>query len=299
MNLRTRLGSLDTRLRPAVVVGAALAMLVSSSAAAVTGWFQLPLDQDDAYVVLVMGSDEGPPRGGSARAGRADAIHLVVVDPEREHVSILNFPRDSYVPVVGFGTTKINSMLVGGPEAAMETMTNLTGLQVDDYILTGFHGFIAAIDELGGVEVEVEQRLNNVQASTDLQPGLQRLVGWQTLAFSRDRKSRSDGDIGRSEAQTEVLMALHREFVGAGLGPGELVDVVSTVRRHTETSIPSDRLFRLGALALSIDPANVGHITVPGNIGTAGDASVIRLTSGADALYADLRDDGRFAVFDE
>lgn len=296
---RTRLSGWNTRLRPITVVAAALVLMATSSAAAVTGWFQLPLDQDDAYVVLVMGSDEGPPRGGSAPTGRADAIHLVVIDPEREHVSILNFPRDSYVPVAGVGTTKINAMLVNGPEAAMETMSNLTGLQVDDYILTGFHGFIAAVDELGGVEVEVEQRLNNAQASTDLQPGLQRLVGWQTLAFSRDRKSRPDGDIGRSEAQAEVLMAIHRELVGGDLGPGEVVDLMSTLRRHTQTSIPSDRLFRLAALALDIDPANVGYATVPGNIGTAGDASVIRLTGGADGLYAELRDNGRFTALDE
>lgn len=299
MKLPAAVRTVERRVRVAWVAAFAALVMTASSAVAVQGWFDLPLDQDDMYAVLVMGSDEGPPRGGTARNGRADAIHLVVVDPEREHVSIVNFPRDSYVPVVGFGTTKINAMLVPGPEAAMETMTNLTGIQVDDYVLTGFHGFIAAIDELGGVEVEVERRLNNSQASTDLQPGRQRLVGWQTLAFTRDRKSRPDGDVGRSIAQATVLQELHAQLITEDLTPSRLVDLISTMRRHTETSISADRMFRLAAMARTIDPSNVAQVTVPGNIGTAGNASVIRLTAGADQIFADIREDGRLSLFDQ
>lgn len=281
----------------ALLVFAQIAVLGGAAVAAVDRWLTMPLDDDGMYALLVLGSDIGPPtRAGAARNGRADAIHLVVVDQAREHVSIISFPRDSYVPVRGMGTTKINAMLTRGPENAVGTVEDLTGIDIDDYVLTGFAAVIAGVDEFGGVEVDVEQRLYDPSgSSTDLQPGVQKLVGWQTLAYSRDRHSRPNGDIGRSTAQSKVLRAMHEKLVAEDPSPARVVDYVSMFRRHTETSIPTDRLFRLAVLALTIDPANVAQVTLPGNIGTAGAASVYRLSDGAFGIFADVREDGVLA----
>ena len=54
-------------------------------------------------------------------------------------------------------------------------------------------------------------------------------------------------------------------------------------------------LYRLGRLALAIDPANVTNVTMPGVAGSAGGASVVFPTAGADGVFADLRDDGVIA----
>lgn len=273
-------------------------VLAAASVAAVERWVGLPLDDDGMYVLLVMGSDMGPPRADSVLQGRADGIHLVVVDEAREHVSIASFPRDSYVPVRGLGTTKINAMLTLGPENAVGTMEDLTGLDVDDWIVTGFDAMIVGVDEFGGVQHEVEQRLSDSKANTNLQPGAQRLSGWHALAYSRDRNSRSNGDIGRSTGQGRLLMSMHRELLGDVASPTHMMDLAGILRRHTVSSIPTDRLVRLGLTALRIDPANVAQVTMPGNVGTAGAASVYRLSDGAFGIFADLRDDGRLAQHD-
>jgi LCP family protein required for cell wall assembly len=291
-------GSGARRRLVALLVFAQVAVLGSAAFAAVDRWLSMPLDDDGMYALLVLGSDEGPPTrlGSPARNGRADAIHLVVVDQAREHVSIISFPRDSYVPVRGMGTTKINAMLTRGPENAVGTVEDLTGIDIDDYVLTGFGAMTAGVDEFGGVDVDVEQRLYDPSgSSSDLQPGPQTLVGWQTLAYSRDRHSRSNGDIGRSTAQATVLRAMHQKLLAEDPSPGRLVDYVSIFRRHTETSIRTDRLFRLAVLALTIDPANIAQVTLPGNIGTAGSASVYRLSDGAFGIFADIREDGVLA----
>jgi hypothetical protein len=47
---------------------------------------------------------------------------------------------------------------------------------------------------------------------------------------------------------------------------------------------------------MRIDPADVIRQQVPARVGTAGAASVVRLTGGAEEMFADLRDDGMFAV---
>lgn len=286
---------MTARTRLLVAALAIVQVLVLSVATATAGrrWLAAPLDGDDAYVVLVLGSDEGPPRTGSARTGRADGFHLLVVDGTRTHVSILSIPRDTYAAVPGFGSTKINASLVHGPENAVAAAEQLTGLEVDDWILTGFHGLIAAIDELGGLQITVEERLHDPHgSSSDLQPGPQRLSGWQTLAYTRDRKSRRTGDLGRAESHARVLQAAHAQLLGDGPDARRIAEVVSLVRRHTETSIPADRMFRLVALAMTIPSDHVSRARIDGVQGRAGGASVMRIGDQAEALFADLRDDG-------
>lgn len=273
-------------------------LLTFASLAAVERWVSLPIDDDGMYVLLVMGSDQGPPRGDSVLQGRADGIHLVVVDAEREHVSILSFPRDSYVPVRGMGTTKINAMLTRGADNAVGTMQDLTGLEIDDWIVTGFDAMIVGIDEFGGVHIDVEQPLHNAKAETNIQPGYQRLTGWSALGYSRDRGSRPNGDIGRSTGQARLLASMHQELISDTTSPVELMDFAGMLRRHTVSSISTDRLIRLGVAALRIDPSNVAQATMPGNVGTAGAASVYRLSNGAFSIFADVREDGRLAQHD-
>lgn len=300
--MRRPMSSPDRR-RPRARLVALLAVvqvvvLAAASLAAVERWVSLPLDDDGMYVLLVMGSDQGPPRSDSVLQGRADAIHMVVVDEAREHVSIVSFPRDSYVPVRGMGTTKINAMLTRGADNAVGTMEDLTGLDVDDWIVTGFDAMIIGVDEFGGIHHDVEQRLNNTKANTNMQPGVQRLTGWGALGYSRDRGSRPNGDIGRSAGQGRLLQSMHAELVKDVSSPLHMMDVAGMLRRHTVSSIPTDRLIRLGVTAMRIDPANVAQVTVPGNVGTAGAASVYRLSDGAFGIFADVREDGRLSVFD-
>lgn len=271
-------------------------LLVSASAVAASRWIAAPLD-DDTYVLLVLGSDTGPPRPGTADTGRADAIQLVVVPEDRSSISILSIPRDSWVPVRGRGQSKINNGLTGGPEAMAGTVEDLTGLEVDDWILTGFDGFVGLVDTLGGVHVDVEQRLNDPKgAHSNLHAGPQTLTGTQALAFTRDRKSRPDGDLGRNRAQAQVLRALHAQLLGDGdLGVRELVELAAVLRQHTQTSIPPSRLLKLAALAASISPDQVALEQANARIGTAGRASVVYLTDSAHAAFRDLREDGRLS----
>lgn len=247
---------------------------------------------DDHYTLLVMGSDQGPWRSGTVLQGRSDALHLISVVPSQRAASILSFPRDSYVPVQGMGTTRINAALTRGPENASNTVEALTGIDIDDWIVTGMGAFSLAIDEYGGVTLDVPQQL--AVDDTAVAPGVQDLLGPQTLVYSRDRKNRSDGDFGRNRAQAEVMAALHDQLVARDPSPLELMDAAATLRRYTVSSIPAARLPLLAKVALDIDPENVVRRQAPGVNATRGGASVVVLTSAADALYADLRDDGLF-----
>lgn len=266
--------------------------LVAASVAGTARMQAAPLD-DGRYVLLVLGSDAGSWRPGSAVEGRADAIQLVVVETDQRAVSIVSIPRDTWTPVPGFGTTKINAGLTDGPEPMVGAVEELTGLDVDDWIVTTMGAYVDGIDAFGGVTADVEQRLqvhNNV-----LTAGRQELAGTAALVYTRDRKNRPSGDFGRSRAQSLVLQSLHDELQARDPGPAELMGMIADLRRNTVTSIPPARMIRLAWLAVQIDPEDVAVTQADGAVGTAGSASVVRMTDAAEAMFADLREDGMLA----
>ncbi|MFT5222935.1 MAG: anionic cell wall polymer biosynthesis LytR-Cps2A-Psr (LCP) family protein, partial [Glaciecola sp.] len=113
-------------------VGITLLVLVQVTLLSISGlyasarWIALPVGGNDPYVLLVLGSDQGPPRTGTALGGRADGFHLLVVAPDRAHVSILSFPRDTWVSIPGVGNRKINKALTYGADKAVATAESVT-----------------------------------------------------------------------------------------------------------------------------------------------------------------------------
>jgi len=246
---------------------------------------------DDPYVLLVIGSDQGPPRPGPIDRARADGFHLVVVSPDRTEATVLSIPRDTWVSIPGVGRGKINASLAHGPGKVAETAEAVTGLHVDDWVLTGFRGIVKGVDALGGVTVDVETRLSDRSgAHSDLRPGLQTLDGDDALAYLRDRKSRSRGDLDRAAAGGKFLTSVHRQLHRSATSLSDLVDLLAVFQRHAETSLSTAELLALGKVALDLDPSNVQRVRAPVSLGSVGSASVVFLTSRAEAIFADLRD---------
>ncbi|MDX1658249.1 MAG: LCP family protein [Nitriliruptorales bacterium] len=245
--------------------------------------------EDDVITVLLLGADQGPPRGGSPLDARADAFHLLVVSPDRKHASFLNFPRDSWVPVAGVGTTKINACLVGGPERCVATVENLFDTKVDAWFVTSMHGMADAFADFGGVEVDVETPVYDGGADIT-ETGPQVLRG-EALTFARDRKNRSGGDFRRTEAQGELLIAAHHKLLAERRSVAGTLEAVRILRSHSVTNATPAQLLRYGFTALEVE--TVHNVNVPGYASTAGAASVVRLTDDAFPLVRDVLQDGK------
>lgn len=282
-------------LRPTAFVAAALAALIVATntvAWAAERWIAAPV-HDDTIALLVLGSDAGPNRPGDPLTGRADGFHLLVVSPDHQHVSIVDVPRDTYVPVPGRGNSKINACLVGGPERCVAAAEALFGIDIDHWMLTDFQGLAAAIDLYGGLTVEVEQRLNDPFSGTDLQPGRQELDGGQVLAYTRDRKSRSGGDFARSASHSAVLTALHRQTVSEEPSVTRIAELVEILSSTVVSSMDAGTTLRLAYLSQRVQPENVVTRVLGGVPSSAGGASIVRITDAGHATIADLREDGR------
>lgn len=240
--------------------------------------------------VLIVGSDARP--GEDIRRTNADSIHLLAVNPATREGTVVGFPRDAYVEIPGRGRDKLNStMLKGGPSLLVDSVRLLTGLPIQLYVLTGFEGLASMVDDLGGVDVMVDRRMDDRLSGARFEQGWHHFNGAQALAFTRNRHDTANGDFGRSENQgTLILAALGkmRAEVGDDSGIRRWVDVML---RHVSLDVAADRVPRLAALGRNLDPARLRNVVVPGRIGFAGSQSVVFVDPGAAGLFNDLRDD--------
>ena len=245
---------------------------------------------DDLVFVLVLGSDARPKE--DLLATRADSIHLVAVNPRSGQGTIVGFPRDAYVQYPRGGRGKINDALTrGGPGYVAETVRMLTGLPVDYYVLTGFVGFQRMVDDVGGIDVLVERRMNDRMSGARFEKGWHRFVGGEALAYSRNRHDVANGDFSRSENQGQLLLAGLGKLRSSVADDARLFDFIEVMRKSCRIDVPVDHLPRLAALARRLDPTRMSNVVLPGRIGYAGKASVVYLTQDAPRLFADLRDD--------
>lgn len=238
------------------------------------------------FFVAVVGSDARPGQAG----GRGDALHLIGMNAALGRATILNIPRDTYVAIDGRGRGKINDALVaGGAVLQGRALGSLVGVPVSFVVSTDFAGLTAMVDELGGVDLNVPMAMNDSASGARLAAGMTHLDGAQALAFSRNRHI-PDGDVRRSEHQGLLVIAALAKL-RADTSAATTIRHLAVLARHARLDgVRLTDAFKLGRLALSLDPASVRNVTMPSAVGSAGAASVVFPAAGAEALFADFRD---------
>lgn len=248
--------------------------------------------QDGKIFVLLIGSDA---RYGNSNVNNADAIHIVGVNTKTMKGGILNFPRDSWVSIPGYGTGRINeALLAGGPELLAQTVENLTGITLDYWVLTGFQGFIGLIGDIGGVKMDIPSPMYDPGGSgARIDAGRQWLGPHSSLAFVRTRKIFTGGDIVRTTNQGRYLLAMLAKLrTQVASNPSALIRWTSSARRWTRLDVSPEEMFRLGILATQMKPKDIGNVTIPVRLGMAGAASVVFISPGASSIYARFRASG-------
>lgn len=242
--------------------------------------------------VLVIGSDARP--GQVVTATRADSLHIVGVNPRLGRGAIVGIPRDSFVPIPGHGTAKINAALFyGGPELVVRTVEQLTGIRIDAYLLTGFDGFHRLIDAIGGLDVRVPYAMDDANSGAHFRPGPTHLGGREALAFSRDRHDAPGGDFGRSMNQGRVLLGTLRDLRAAmARDPARLVPWLVAATRFLRTDLSLSDMTELLLAATTFEPGRIRSTVVSGSGAMVSGQSIVRLGSGAQAVFRDVARDG-------
>ncbi len=188
------------------------------------------------YLVLPFGQQRAVFLGSDARAGEASRADTIVVT--KAGGGMLAVPRDTLVGIPGVGEDKINAAFAaGGPELTVQTVENLTGVAVDNYVVVNFGGVKDIVDALGGITLEVGQPIEvGIEGRrVSIPAGTRELDGLEALAYVRYRGGPT-ADIGRIGRQQKFLRELARESTS----PSNLFRLPATVRatwRNIDTNM--------------------------------------------------------------
>jgi LCP family protein required for cell wall assembly len=235
--------------------------------------------------VLVIGSDA---RHGNPNL-RADAVHIAGINTKTMRGGILNFPRDSWVDIPGYGQGRINQALYqGGPQLLAKTLERLTGIRIDYWVLVGFDGFEDIIRDLGPIPIKIKRPIHDPGGSgANIRAGTKKLGASDALAFVRTRKAFFHGDIARTSNQARFLLAMLRKLrADVERRPTELLRWIAVARNNARLDISPQEMFRLAVLTSQVSPSRVGNVTVPVSVGSVGIASVVFIQPRAKSIYA-------------
>jgi len=161
--------------------------------------------------ILIVGCDE------IENQGRADTIVFLSISPKTKDALILSIPRDTRVKIPGRGMDKINhAYAFGGESLISETVSSFLDVPIHFYAVADFNGFVYIIDELGGVEIDVEKEMYYVDKAggveINLHPGKQILDGEKALQYIRFRYDKL-GDLGRIKRQQKLALAVIKKMI--------------------------------------------------------------------------------------
>jgi LCP family protein required for cell wall assembly len=151
-----------------------------------------------------------------AEGERSDSIMILHIPAGGGRPVLVSIPRDSYVPIPGYGSSKINAAFdLGGPKLLAQTIENVTGLYINHYMGVGFGGFVSVVDAVGGVRMCLPGPMVDPKAGLNLKAGCQNLDGAQALGYVRTRNF-ALSDLQREQDQRLFLEALLKKMTSAG-----------------------------------------------------------------------------------
>lgn len=285
---------------PVVVKGTATALSVAGITVTPTAdpYENLPTGRIN---ILVLGSDKRPDKAGLSP--RSDTLILVNLDTQTRVVRMLTIPRDLAVEIPGYpGKNKINAAYFlgesengpgGGPALAADTISRLLSVPVDYYVMVNFEGFLALLDTLGGVDLEVPSEIDDyhfpgedpndpfAEIHVHFDAGWQHMDGREALRYARTRHA--DNDFMRSKRQLQIIMAMKSKASSLDLIP-KLPGVLDKLAGTLETDIPPDKQLSLLQAGFDLDPSHILTMTIGAELVTP-----LRLPDRSEALSLNVK----------
>jgi LCP family protein required for cell wall assembly len=216
--------------------------------------------------------------GGSLNT---DTMMLLHVPADGSRATFVSFPRDSYVQIPGYGWDKLNAAFADGfmnaptslPRAQREaagqqllvqTISQLTGLQIDHFASVDLLGFFNLSNVVGGVQVNLCQAVNDPYSGARFPAGVQTISGADALKFVRQRHGLLRGDLDRVVRQQVFLGGVARKIVSDKmlLNLGKQQQLVQAVAKSLTVDTSLD-LMQLAQQMRSVTAGGVTFQTMP------------------------------------
>ncbi len=237
-------------------------------------------EDEDRVNILLLGI------GGENHEGPylTDTIIVASFKPSANQVALISIPRDLLVPIPGYGWRKINHANAYGEikkpgqggELAAQVVSDVLDLPIHYYVRIDFAGFEKIIDDLGGINIEVENILDDEhypipgkEAATTteryehlyIDKGEHYMDGELALKYVRSRQAKGieGSDFARSKRQQQVLMAVKEKGLSFStlINPYRISNIMDTLSQHLATNFKVWEIIRLFNLGRDVKEENI------------------------------------------
>ncbi len=282
--------------------------------------------KDKAINILLIGTDKRTGKGNegygdAGSVGHADTNILLHLSKDRSNATALSIPRDLIVNIPdcptkqpdgsekvipGTDNVRFNTSLGQDgrtPSCTVRTVTALTGIKPDNFMVADFNAVKTLTEAVGGVEVCLGKNINDPDSHLKLSKGTHNISGEQALAFVRTRHAVGfGGDLSRIGLQQQFLSALMRKLSSNSTltSPTKMLKLAETGTKALTVDSQLDTIGKLKDLGLELgklNPKNLTFTTVPvvDNPAEKVKATVVLNNSKAPAVFQAIKDDISFS----
>lgn len=242
---------------------------------------QLKGEERDRVNILLLGM------GGRGHDGGylTDTIMIASIEPSTDKVSMISIPRDMAVPIEDYGWQKINHVNAyaemeepgSGGLAISQAVSDLLEMPIDYYVRVDFQGFINIVDELGGVDVLVENQLDDYsypimgqEENPDwnsrfehlhVEVGEQHMDGSLALKFARSRHgiNGEGSDFARARRQQLIIQAVKDKALDLKnlFKPAMIAGIIEEFSEHVDTNLKIWEILKLKDMSEDFTKENI------------------------------------------
>ena len=287
-------------------------------------------DKDKAINILLIGTDKRTGKGNtkygdSGSVGHADTTILLHLSKDRSNATALSIPRDlitdipdcptqqadgSEKVIAGTSNVRFNTSLGQDdrtPSCTARTVTELTGIKPDDFMVADFNAVKTLTTAVGGVDVCLGKDINDPDSHLNLKKGMQHIAGETALAFVRTRHAVGfGGDLSRITLQQQFLSALMRKLKSNSTltDPTKMVKIAEAGTKALTVDSNLDSIGKLKDLGLEmgkLNPKNLTFTTVPviDNPAEKVHATVVLNPNTAQPVFDAIKNDVSFTAVKE
>jgi len=266
--------------------------------------------------MLLVGTDECEPSfaqlfgdrctGADSEGSLNDVNMLVHISDAPRRVTVISFPRDLMVPIPSctdkdgnetsaMSKQQINSAFsYGGLSCVVQTVSELSGLEIPFAAKVSFGGVINITDAIGGVDVCIANGIKDRYTGIDWPAGMRTVQGLDALQFLRTRHGVGDGgDLGRISNQQQYMSRLANKLKSQDVlsNPATLYKLASTALRNVDPSTSLTNPLTLVQIASAVKdvPFNeIVFIQYPTYTDPSNPNRVVPDRTDADTLWAAL-----------
>jgi len=242
---------------------------------------QLKGEKHDRINILLLGMGGKNHDGGYL----TDTIIITSIEPSSNKISMISIPRDLAVPIENIGFRKINSVNAyaeakdsgSGGLAISQAVSDLLDIPIDYYLRVDFQGFINIVDEFNGVDVEVQNTLDDyrypIMGREDnedwdsrfehlhVDTGIQTMDGELALKFARSRHgiNGEGSDFARARRQQLIIQSVKDKAFSLSniFKPTMIANIIAELNEHVSTNLKIWEILKLKDIVSKVDKENI------------------------------------------